>query len=53
MIILRLHIIILKIYWKKKHIEDKITELDNTLNTLIKYYNTYNIPPNPLFINID
>jgi len=51
MIILRLQIIILKIYWKKKHIEDKITELDNKLNILITYYNTYNIPSNTLVID--
>ena len=41
MIILRLNIIILKIYWKKKHIEYKITELKNKVNTLITHCNRY------------
>ena len=51
MIILRLHIIILKIYWKKKHIEDKITELDNKVITLIKHCNRYAMPSNPLVMD--
>lgn len=38
---------------EKKQMEDKITELDNKVNTLITHCNKYAMPSNPLCINID
>lgn len=38
---------------EKKQMENKITELDNKVNTLITHCNKYAMPSNPLCINID